>query len=152
MECSDNGTTKRAPAKSFEDLIVWQQAHAFTLQVYAATRNFPRDEIYGITSQLRRAAVSIAANIAEGFRKRTTTDKAGYLNISEGSLDECRYYLILAHDLGLLEKQSLWNLESGILNLESGIWNLESRSGNDREHLVYVFSFGPMRRSQSDTH
>ena len=110
----------RTPAKSFEDLIVWQQTHAFTLQVYAATRSFPKDEIYGLTSQLRRAAVSIAANIAEGFRKRTPTDKARYLNISEGSLDECRYYLILADDLGLLKKEALWDLSSQVARLLNG--------------------------------
>ena len=132
MKFADNGTTKRAPAKSFEDLIVWQQAHAFTLQVYAATRNFPRDEIYGITSQLRRAAVSIAANIAEGFRKRTTTDKARYLNISEGSLDECRYYLILAHDLGLLEKQSLWERSNQVARLLNGYRSAIVASGRTK--------------------
>ena len=90
----------RNPAKSFEDLVVWQKAHGFTLQVYAATRSFPKDELFGLTSQFRRAAVSVPANVAEGFRKRSEADKARYLNISEGSLDECRYYLILANDLG----------------------------------------------------
>jgi four helix bundle protein len=86
---------KRSPAKSFQDLIVWQKAHAFVLQVYTATRAFPKEELYGLTSQFRRAAVSIPANIAEGFRKQSEADKARFLNISEGSLEECRYYLIL---------------------------------------------------------
>ena len=81
----------RAPAKSFTDLIVWQKAHAFVLQVYAATRAFPKEESYGLTAQLRRAAISIPANIAEGFRKQSEQDKARFLNISEGSLEECRY-------------------------------------------------------------
>ncbi len=120
FELLNKGNMMRTPAKSFEDLIVWQQAHAFTLQVYAASRRFPKDEIYGLTSQLRRAAVSIAANIAEGFRKRSPTDKARYLNIAEGSLDECRYYLILADDLGLLKKESLWDLSSQIGRLLNG--------------------------------
>ena len=110
----------RASAKSFEDLIVWQKAHAFTLQIYAVTKTFPRDELFGLTAQFRRAAVSVAANIAEGFRKRSSVDKARYLNISEGSLDECRYYLILAHDLGLLKKESLWELSSQIARLLNG--------------------------------
>lgn len=100
----------REPAKSFQDLIVWQKAHAFVLKVYAATRQFPKEELYGLTSQFRRAAVSIAANIAEGFRKQSKQDKARFLNISEGSLKECRYYLILAHDLGRLDKATLWGL------------------------------------------
>ena len=90
----------RPPAKSFEDLLVWQKAHQFVLLVYARTKDFPKEERYGLTSQLRRAAVSIAANIAEGFRKRGKADKARYFNISEGSSNECQYYLRLAHDLG----------------------------------------------------
>jgi four helix bundle protein len=98
----------RAPAKSFQDLIVWQKAHGFVLLVYEGTRKFPKEERYGLTSQFRRAAVSIPANIAEGFRKRSNSDKARFLNISEGSLEECRYYLILAHNLGYIDKSSFW--------------------------------------------
>jgi four helix bundle protein len=104
----------RAPAKSFQDLIVWQKAHAFVVQVYVATRGFPKEELYGLTSQFRRAAVSIPANIAEGFRKQSKQDKARFLNISQGSLEECRYYLILAHDLRYLDKKSLWQLTEEI--------------------------------------
>ena len=88
------------PAKSFEDLIVWQKAHRFVLAIYTLTKQFPKEETYGLTSQLRRASVSIASNIAEGFRKRGRADKARFFNISEGSADECQYYLILIHDLG----------------------------------------------------
>ena len=90
---------KRAPAKSFEDLIVWQKAHAFVLTTYRMSDMLPKNEQYGITSQLRRAAVSIPANIAEGFKKRTKADKARLMNIAQGSLEECRYYLILIKDL-----------------------------------------------------
>ena len=89
----------RQPAKTFEDLIVWQKAHEFVLAVYRMTRDFPKSEIYGLSSQFRRAAVSIAANIAEGFRKRSDADKVRFLNIAQGSLEECRYYLILSRDL-----------------------------------------------------
>ncbi|MEP7354967.1 MAG: four helix bundle protein [Acidobacteriota bacterium] len=89
----------RASAKSFCDLVVWQKAHQFVLDVYLYSSAFPRTETYGLTSQLRRAAVSIPANIAEGFRRRGKADKARFLNISQGSLEECRYYLILAQDL-----------------------------------------------------
>ncbi len=88
-----------APAKSFEQLIVWQKAHQFVLGVYRFTDNFPRVEMYGLTSQLRRAPVSLPANIAEGFKKRGRADKVRFLNIAQGSLEECRYYLILAKDL-----------------------------------------------------
>ena len=97
------------PAKSFRDLIVWQKSHQFVLAVYRITRSdFPREEIYGLTAQFRRAAVSIAANIAEGFRKQPKADKARMLNISEGSLEECRYYLILANDLGYTNNKTMW--------------------------------------------
>jgi len=87
------------PAKSFEDLVVWQKAHQFVLTVYLMTQTFPRSEIYGLTSQFRRAAVSIPANIAEGFRKKGKADKLRFYNIAQGSLEECRYYLILTKDL-----------------------------------------------------
>ena len=86
-------------AKTFQDLIVWQKTHFFVLTIYRLTKDFPKSEIYGLTQQLRRAAVSIAANIAEGFRKRTRADKARFMNIAQGSLEESRYYLILAGDL-----------------------------------------------------
>jgi four helix bundle protein len=91
---------KRPPAKEFQDLIVWQKAHQFVLSVYRHTESYPKHELYGLTSQMRRAAVSVPANIAEGFKKKTLPDKAKYLNIAQGSLEECRYYLILARDLG----------------------------------------------------
>lgn len=87
------------PAKSFRDLVMWQKAHRFVLDVYKLTEKFPNHEIYGLTSQLRRAAVSIPANIVEGFKKTGKADKARYLNIAQGSLEEYRYYLILVHDL-----------------------------------------------------
>ena len=89
----------RKNAQTFKDLIVWQKAHRFVLAVYRMSQTFPRSEIYGLTSQFRRAAVSIAANIAEGFRKRGKADKLRYYNIAQGSLEECRYYLILTKDL-----------------------------------------------------
>ncbi|MDP2423371.1 MAG: four helix bundle protein [Bacteroidales bacterium] len=89
----------RKPAKAFEDLIVWQKAHQFVLNVYKCTSAFPREEVYGLTSQFRRAAISIAANVAEGFKKRGKKDKARFLNIAQGSAEECRYYLILSCDL-----------------------------------------------------
>jgi len=85
----------REPAKTFEDLVVWQKAHQFVLAVYRLSRTFPRAETYGLSSQFRRAAVSIAANIAEGFRKRGKADKLRFLNIAQGSLDEAYSRAIL---------------------------------------------------------
>ena len=89
----------KATAKRFMDLTVWQKAHQFVLSVYRFTSCFPKDETYGLTSQFRRASVSIPANIAEGFKKKGKADKLRYMNIAQGSLEECRYYLILADDL-----------------------------------------------------
>ncbi len=91
---------KLPPAKTFQDLAVWQKAHRFVLEVYGLTSRFPKHEMFGLTSQFRRATVSIPANIAEGFKKRGGADKARYMNISQASLEECRYYLLLAADLG----------------------------------------------------
>jgi len=90
---------RRPPARTFEDLVVWQKSHAFALRVYELTAAFPRAETFGLTTQLRRAVVSIPVNIAEGFKKRGKADKARFLNIAQGSLEEARYYLILGQDL-----------------------------------------------------
>jgi four helix bundle protein len=96
------------PARTFQDLLVWQKAHGFVLEVYALTASFPKHETYGLSQQMRRAAVSIPANIAEGFRRRGKADKARFMNMAEGSVEECRYFLILAKDLGYGETQNLY--------------------------------------------
>ena len=97
----------REPAKVFTDLIVWQKAHQFVLDTYRYTAGFPKTEVYGLTSQFRRAAVSIPANIAEGFRKQGKADKTRFYNIAQGSIEECRYYLILSRDLGFGDNRDL---------------------------------------------
>jgi four helix bundle protein len=93
-------TTERAAAKTFRDLVVWQKAHQLVLVIYELTAHFPKSETYGLALQMRKAAVSIPANIAEGFRRRGKADKVRFLNTSEASLEESRYYLILSKDLG----------------------------------------------------
>ena len=94
--------------KSFKELIVWQKAHSFVLKVYSFSESFPKSELYGLTSQFRRAAVSIAANIAEGYVKKSPSDKIRFFNISMGSLEECSYYIILSKDLNYItEEQSV---------------------------------------------
>src|SRR5512138_3839765 len=95
------------PARTFQDLLVWQKAHGFVLEAYAFTATFPKQETYGLALQMRRAAVSIPANVAEGFRRRGKADKARFLNMAEGSVEECRYFLILARDLGYGDTQKL---------------------------------------------
>lgn len=95
------------PSRTFQDLVVWQKAHALVLAIYRMSSVFPKAELYGLTSQLRRAAVSIPANLAEGFKKRTAPDKLRLMNIAQGSAEEVRYYLILAKDLGYSETEGL---------------------------------------------
>ena len=87
---------------SFQQLESWQEAHKLVLQVYKVTQQFPADERYGLTSQLRRAAVSIPANIAEGFKRRGLADKLRFYNMAEGSLEEVKYFFILSEDLHYL--------------------------------------------------
>jgi len=94
-------------AKSFEDVEIWQKAHRFVLDVYRYSEGFPKHELFCLTSQLRRAAISIPANFAEGFKKSSRADKIRFYNIAQGSLEECRYYLILACDLGYGETKRL---------------------------------------------
>jgi four helix bundle protein len=95
------------PARTFQDLLVWQKAHRFVLEAYAFTAAFPKQETYGLSLQMRRAAVSLPANIAEGFRRRGKADKARFMNMAEGSIEECRYFLILAKDLGYGDVEKL---------------------------------------------
>jgi len=101
-------------SRNFWDLLVWQKAHAFVLDVYRLTRSFPKEERYGLTSQFRRAGVSIAANIAEAFARRSWREKIRMLNIAQGSLEECRYYIILSRDLSYGTNPTLQSLSEEI--------------------------------------
>jgi four helix bundle protein len=91
--------------RNFKDLRVWDEAHKLTLSVYKATQGFPREERFGLTSQLRRASASIAANLAEGCGRRSDGEMARYVQIAMGSGAELSYHLLLARDLGLLGKE-----------------------------------------------
>ena len=94
----------------FQRVFAWQKAHEFVLSVYQITKKFPNDEKFGLTSQFRRSAVSIEANIAEGYKKLSKTDKLRFFNIAQGSLEECRDYIILALDLGYIDNEDYSNL------------------------------------------
>lgn len=109
--------------KHFRELIVWQKAHQLVLNVYKLTKQFPKEELFALTSQLRRCAVSVPANIAEGYRKRTIPDKAKFMNIAQGSLDETHYYLILAHDLGYAHTEQLQESLEEVGRLLTGYYN-----------------------------
>ncbi|MGD0058766.1 MAG: four helix bundle protein [Verrucomicrobiia bacterium] len=106
--------------EKFQDLLVWQRAHQPALATYRVTRAFPSEEKFGLVSQMRRAAVSIAATIAEGFVKRSQADKIHFYNTAQGSLEESKYYLVPAKDLGYLrgvdEEATLANEVGRLLN------------------------------------
>ena len=89
--------------QTFQNILAWQKADDFVLDVYKYTKSFPESEKYGLISQFQRAAVSIIANIAEGYKKIGKADKLRFMNISQGSLEECRCYVILSRDLGYID-------------------------------------------------
>ena len=115
--------------KSFEDLTVWQEGHKLVLGIYDITKQFPGDERFGLVSQMRRAAVSIPANIAEGFKRRGARDKIRFYNIAEGSLEELKYFLILSQDLRYIaSKEELMNRANTVGRLLHGlITSIEKR-------------------------
>lgn len=119
--------------QKFQDLIVWQKAHKLVLGIYKETKNFPKEEVYGITSQIRRSAVSVAANIVEGYRKKGKKDKMRFFNISEGSIDETKYFLILSNDLEFIDKtvfEKLFDLADEISRLLNAYSNAIERNFN----------------------
>ena len=100
-----------ANSKTFREVHAWQTAHEFVLAFYKTKSMFPDDEKFALIPQFQRAAVSIAANIAEGYRKLSKADKLHFFNIAQGSLEECRYYIILSHDVGYYSDEvsnALW--------------------------------------------
>ena len=119
-------------AKTFEDILAWQKAHQFVLNVYRVTQNFPDFERFGLGSQFQRAAVSIAANIADGFRKLSQADKLRFMNIAQGSLEECRYYCILSRDLGYVDNNT-YDLLSSNVNETSLLLNLYVKGIKDNK-------------------
>jgi four helix bundle protein len=101
---------------TFQSILAWQKAHEFTKLVYEITKDFPEDEKYGMISQFRRAAVSIGANIAEGYKKLSKADKLRFLNIAEGSMAECMNYIILSRDLDFINDIQYERLKEAIEN------------------------------------
>lgn len=104
--------------KNFRDLKVWEKAHLLTLNSYGVTNSFPRQELFGITSQIRRAAASIAANIAEGCGKRGNGEFQRYLNIAAGSASELEYHFLLARDLHLLDTAAYARRDGAVVEVK----------------------------------
>ena len=98
----------------FQNIGAWQKAHEFVLLVYRTTQSFPNFERFGLCSQFQRAAVSIPANIAEGYKKLSRADKLRFYNIAQGSLEECRYYIILSKDLGYIKEDGFNQLINSV--------------------------------------
>ena len=92
-------------SQSFEQLIVWQKAHSYVLAIYKITKQYPKEELFCLVNQMRRAAASITAPIAEGYAKISSKDKLRFYNISQGSLEETRNFIILSKDLGYITLQ-----------------------------------------------
>jgi four helix bundle protein len=104
--------------RNFRELKVWEKAHRLTLEVYRMTGSFPREEAYGLTSQMRRCAASIPANIAEGCGRGTDVDFARFLQIAAGSASELEYHLILTRDLGLASDGQYDDLAEGVTEVK----------------------------------
>ena len=118
--------------KDFRDLRVWDEAHQVTLAVYRATARFPREELYGLTSQMRRSSVSIGANIAEGCGKRGNNEFQRFLVIASGSASELDYELLLARDLSYLDQQSYCSLHEDLSRLRKMLSALLRKVDADR--------------------
>ncbi|HEX4783272.1 MAG TPA: four helix bundle protein [Candidatus Sulfotelmatobacter sp.] len=115
--------------EDFKNLKVWDKAHQLTLAIYQSTRKFPREEIYGLTSQIRRASASIGANIAEGCGRRSDPEMKRFVQIARGSANELEYHLMLARDLGLLAVGEFNELEAKTLEIQRMLAALTQRLG-----------------------
>ena len=113
--------------KDFKELKVWNKAHEVTLKLYQLTRQFPGEELYGLTSQIRRAASSIGANIAEGTGRRSGSEMSRFLHIARGSAVELEYHLLLARDLELLSASSFRELENQVDEIQRMLTGLIQR-------------------------
>lgn len=118
--------------KNFRDLAVWQKAHQLTLASYRSTVRFPKEELYGLTSQIRRCSASIPANIAEGCGKRSNAEFQRFLNIATGSSSELEYHFLLARDLSYLQEDQYQNLNSGVTEVKKMLAGLIRKIESDR--------------------
>ncbi len=124
---------KRSPARSFTDLEAWREGHKLVLSLYKATKGFPKEEIFALTSQIRRAAVSVTSNLAEGFNRKTAKDKMHFYSMALGSVAELQNQILIARDVGYIDKRTFYPLsEQSILvhKLVSGlIRSIERKNG-----------------------
>lgn len=118
--------------KNFQDLYVWRKAHSLTLEIYKVTSVFPKQEIYGITSQMRRCAASVAANIAEGCGKRGNAEFQRFLGIAAGSASELEYHILLAHDLQYIDQPIYEVLNRNVIEVKRMLASLILKVESER--------------------
>ncbi|MCJ7533437.1 MAG: four helix bundle protein [Anaerolineales bacterium] len=118
--------------KNFKELNVWLKAHQLVLAVYQVTKSFPSDELFGLTSQMRRAAASIPANIAEGCGRSSDAEFARFLYISFGSASELEYHILLAHDLGMLNEIDCGKLTKNVIEIKKMLSSLIKKVKTNR--------------------
>lgn len=111
----------------FTDLKVWQRGHALALEVYRLTSNFPSEERFGLTSQMRRASTSVPTNVAEGSRRRSPKDYAHFLNLAEGSLAELEYLFMLSRDLGYINAETASQHATEATEISRMVYSLRSK-------------------------
>jgi len=119
--------------KTFRDLQVWSKAHQLTLSIYRETAHFPKEELFGLTSQMRRCSASIGANIAEGCGRRGNAELHRFLQIALGSASELEYHLLLARDLGYLNSNAYEELSSAAQEVKKMLTALSRRVYSERE-------------------
>src|SRR5208337_4428198 len=124
--------------KDFRDLEVWRKAHNATLAIYRATATFPKEELYGLTSQMRRCPASIPANIAEGCGRRGNGEFHRFLTIAMGSASELEYHLLLSYDLGFLGQENFGALTSQVQEIKKMLASLIRRVDSDRTHAMPI--------------
>ena len=122
--------------QSFRNLKVWEKAHAVTIDIYKASRSFPKDELYGLTSQMRRASASIGANIAEGSCRKGDTEFGRFLQIGIGSASELEYHLMLARDLCILQTTDYERLSGGVVEVKKMLASLIRACRADNSVLI----------------
>ena len=133
METNTDINTNTTTVKSFKDLIVWVKSHEFTLEIYKVTKKFPADEKYGIVSQMRRAAYSIPANIIEGHSRKHKNEFLQFLSIAKGSLEELKYFIILAADLDYISAEEQNKIERLTTEISKILYSFTKRvKGEER--------------------
>src|SRR5215470_9348999 len=113
--------------RNYRDLQVWSKAHSLTLDLYRVSRGFPKEEVFGVTGQLRRASVSIGANLAEGCGRRTSAELARFVRIAMGSASELDYHLLLCHDLGFIDAKNFQRAEKDLAEVRKMMTSFLSR-------------------------